>query len=191
MSEQLLEWPLKIKSGKISREKGKTELTANIDDFIAQKIQRPAIVAAWLDNRVIWGVYEDGKISLSDDSQLEIAFLQELRVFNEDEELHIRINRQNMVWRYINDTIGEENIEYVDCMARLWGKATVNQGIKAGYTTLVDKERKISLTIPVTGKPEHYYGLVTRNYIEYDENTSQAGYRDYRYVTIKEAGRDK
>ena len=58
-----------------------------------------------------------------------------------------------------------------------------------GYVRLRDDGRGLEMIVPCGDINAEQYGLVTRNYIEADEQTKQAGYTDYRFVRIADAHR--
>lgn len=114
------------------------------------------------------------------------AYWQEIRVFNQLGELHLERMGEAAGGRFRLDSKaaadGMHPQEYVDSMARLWGKASKTES--DGRICLADADRKLSLTIPACCQKSDYYGLVTRNYIGENPVTHQAGYVDYRYVAI-------
>ncbi len=107
----------------------------------------------------------------------------ECRIFNRAEELHLKRDGNNFSGRYVRDELGEGNF-YVDSFARLWGE---NSSEDDGWITLLDAQRKISMTIPSDDKGKKFYGLTTRNYIDSDKATGLSGYVDYRFVALESA----
>ncbi len=186
--ETALEDVLELQQGRGETAWGKEAAESDLAAFIAQKLERDGNVVVWFDDCIVWGTYRDGEIFLADESALHPPYVQEMRIFNREEELYLRKSRGFFLWRYRKDGDGGE-IEYVDCLSRLWGKAERKENAPAGYVLLEDRQRKIALTIPAGELCAPYYGLVTRNYIEYDNETGQAGYGDYRFVAIEPAGR--
>ena len=114
------------------------------------------------------------------------AYWQEIRVFNQLGELHLERAGESAGGRFRLDSKAAANgmhpQEYVDSVARLWGRAAHSEA--DGRICLADEDRKLSLAIPACGQKSEYYGLVTRNYIGENPVTHQAGYVDYRYVAI-------
>jgi len=141
-------------------------------------------VICWMMNRIIWGTWKNGAFELVDGSKLELSYLLEMRVFNNQEELLLKKQNAQLTGRYVSDE-GTKSEEVVDTISRLWG---TNKGshIEKGIAMLKDDERKLCLQIPMEEAAE-YYGLITRNYIDSDARTGQSGYVDYRYLEIATA----
>jgi CRISPR-associated protein (TIGR03984 family) len=160
---------------------------SDIEAIIKKVIKGDAVLVVWQMNRIIWGIWQDGEIVLSDGSRLEMIYVNEMRVFNEQGELHLSKSGDAFSGRYREDQ-GNQSCEYVDTVSRFWGSKGKRE---KGFVELNDEERKIQLTVPCD-KDGKYYGLVTRNYIGINDKTGQAGYDDYRYVRIisGEGGRE-
>ena len=144
-----------------------------------------ALWITWSSARSEMGILQTRCIPFSDGTtDVDVAFLQDMRIFNDVEELRLTVQHDEIVYRYISDETGKP-ISYVDSSSRLIGEN--NPGYAQlkrveGFTYLVDTGRKLSQIIPVsTSKPYCY--LTTRNYIGYLDNY-QASYTDYRYVKI-------
>jgi len=157
--------------------------TTEVDliNLINQNMYEDGIVIVWSTFEIKWGYYRDKIFRFSDQStNIDFKYLQEMRIFNNKEELRI-INQNGVVrYRYINDE--EEKVPYIDSTSRLIGKNIFAHNISE-FTKLVDIGRKISQVIPLSQAGEFCY-LTTRNYIGYLEN-HQASYVDYRYVSVK------
>ena len=143
-------------------------------------LSAPAKAVIWQQHRLIFGRWEEGKLSLADGSPLEAELILELRVFNEQEELHLVRSGEKLTGRLAQDGAGEQQ-SYVDSISPLWGKTSGEA--PAGYARLKDEDRQLELVVPVSEQGSRY-GLVTRNYIMASPLTYQAGYGDYRYVSI-------
>ena len=173
----------------------------NIEQLCNKKILKPqSKIAAWFNHCVIFGIYEDGKITWAEDYKV-ISWKQfiEMRIFNDEEELYIGKNKI----RYIKDSPADSNApekettEYVETRSRLWGENTsYSKKIenfenipepKKGFVVLYDKERQIKMTVPYAGDGK-YYELALRSYIGYNKTTGQAGYAYYRFADIKIKG---
>ena len=140
---------------------------------------------------IFWGELSDNKISLLDMEHINFKLCQEIRIFNINFELHLRIISNKAVGRLVIDydkMIDKENIylsEYVDTVSRFWGENITDDD--ADKLILHDFSRKLTLKLPVSQlecSNAKFYGLKTRNYIEKDMDTYQVGYGDYRYVEI-------
>lgn len=130
-------------------------------------------------HRIVWGRWQAGEIHLADESALDASLIEEMRAFNEKEELHLVKKRGKLIGRHRLDADGKD-AEAVDSAAPLWGERTSCEG---GYVTLADAGRGLSLTVPAEGTAARC-ALVTRSYIGYDPETQQAGYEDMRYKAI-------
>ena len=161
--------------------------TANVNVLavVNEYMKQEGRVITWSVHEVKWGYYKQGGFQFSDGTtDVDLAYLQDMRIFNDVEELRLTVQHGEILYRYISDEVGE-SVSYVDSTSRLIGEN--NAGYSEinrveGFTYLVDTGRKLSQIIPVsTSKP--YYYLTTRNYIGYLDNY-QASYTDYRYVKI-------
>ncbi|MCI7478195.1 MAG: CRISPR-associated protein Csx19 [Selenomonadales bacterium] len=150
-----------------------------------------ATVVVWMVHGIFWGELSDNKISLLDMENINFKLCQEIRIFNINFELHLRIISNKAVGRLVIDydkMIDKENIylsEYVDTVSRFWGENITDDD--ADKLILHDFSRKLTLKLPVSQlecSNAKFYGLKTRNYIEKDMDTYQVGYGDYRYVEI-------
>ncbi len=140
-------------------------------------------IGVWQLHEVRWGRLTDGTIHLYENAPVEEAYIQEVRIFNANEELHLYRRQDSYTGRYVRDE-GAEAVSYVDSFSRLWGE---RQGeVQDGFVTLRDAQRFLQMPVPVDAVGTTY-GLVTRNYIHVDEKTGQAGFGDYRYVRIDAA----
>ena len=157
----------------------------NIASVAKEHMQLDGLVVIWYVHEVKWGYYKNGAFQFSDGSTtVENAYLQDMRIFNDTEELRITVQNGFVGYRYISDASGE-SVSYVDSTSRMIGEndAGYAQLHKIeGFTHLVDTGRKLSQIIPVTATKQYCY-LTTRNYIGYLDN-HQASYIDYRYVSI-------
>ena len=152
--------------------------SSDIEKFLRNKISHGTFVA-WQIQNIIWDNFDAENFSANVDDWLEC------RIFNRDEEIHIKRTGENFVGRYICDELGSGNF-YVDSFARLWGERDENFSAD-GWIKLQDKPRKISMKIPCDDNDKKFYGLLTRNYIDSDDDTGLSGYVDYRFVAIESA----
>lgn len=157
----------------------------NVLSIVKKFMKYDGLVITWSVHEVKWGYYKQGVFQFSDGTtDVDLAFLQDMRIFNECEELRLTVRHGEGVYRYINDESGEP-VRYVDSTSRLIGEnnagySQLNQ--VEGFTYLVDTGRKLSQIIPISTSKQYCY-LTTRNYIGYLDNY-QASYTDYRYVKI-------
>lgn len=185
MGLELAENTLKIEQIGSTREATACALTlADLMRCLTERFSGRAFFVAWQMNGIVWGRWQDGQLALAAGGALNLQYIEELRVFNETAEIHLCRRDGKLQGRFINDTVGNP-IKFVDSFSRLWGE---KERVENGYITLVDKNRKLTMTVPCDDEGEGlWYGLVTRNYIGINETTYQAGYTDYRYVGITSA----
>ncbi len=115
-------------------------------------------------------------------------YMIQLRVFNKKEEILIKKFEDRYRVRIIKDDVDEntenaKQVPFVDDASTLFGKNTQSKNMAEGFVQLIERGRKIAMTIPSYDKAD-YYAMVTRSYIVYDEKTGQAGYGYYRYLDI-------
>lgn len=151
----------------------------SVEKILSEKfLQSDGIFVAWQIQSVIFGKFENGKIKLKNGSP-EIENWEECRIFNEVEELHLKNFAGEFRGRYVREEEGTGDY-FADSFSRFWGEY---YGRENNFVKLVDSERKLCLEIP-TEIDAKYYGLLTRNYIGFDEETGLGGYVDYRFVKI-------
>ena len=146
---------------------------------------KKANVVVWQVHGITWGRWQNGSLKLAGDAAKKCSLWLELRVFNEEEELHLKKSGDMWLGRWRKDGAGEAT-EYVDSISRFWGERVEAADAPEGYMKLEDAARKLKQILPQAEEHAKYYGLVTRSYIGY-EATGQAGYADYRYVRIAAA----
>ena len=146
---------------------------------------KEANVVVWQVHGITWGRWQNGSFKLAGDAAKKCSLWLELRVFNEEEELHLKKSGDMWLGRWRKDGAGEAT-EYVDSISRFWGEMVEAADLPEGYMKLEDAARKLKQILPQAEEHAKYYGLVTRSYIGY-EATGQAGYADYRYVRIAAA----
>lgn len=146
---------------------------------------KEANVVVWQVHGITWGRWQNGSLKLAGDAAKKCSLWLELRVFNEEEELHLKKSGDLWLGRWRKDGAGEAT-EYVDSISRFWGEMVEAADLPEGYMKLEDAARKLKQILPQADEHAKYYGLVTRSYIGY-EATGQAGYADYRYVRIAAA----
>ena len=161
--------------------------TANVNVLavVKEQMKQEGLVITWSVHEVKWGYYKHGGFQFSDGTtDVDLAYLQDMRIFNETEELRLTVQYGEIIYRYINDEVGEP-VTYVDSSSRMIGEVDAGRtqlNRVEGFTSLVDTGRKLSQIIPVSTTKQYCY-LTTRNYIGYLDN-HQASYTDYRYIKI-------
>lgn len=165
----------------VSLERNETALCEKLETLGMKE----ANVVVWQVHGITWGRWQNGSLKLAGDAAKKCSLWLELRVFNEEEELHLKRSGDLWLGRWRKDGAGEAT-EYVDSISRFWGERVEAADAPEGYMKLEDAARKLKQILPQAEEHAKYYGLVTRSYIGY-EATGQAGYADYRYVRIAAA----
>ena len=165
----------------VSLERNETALYEKLETLGMKE----ANVVVWQVHGITWGRWQNGSLKLAGDAAKKCSLWLELRVFNEEEELHLKKSGDLWLGRWRKDGAGEAT-EYVDSISRFWGEMVETADLPEGYMKLEDAARKLKQILPQAEEHAKYYGLVTRSYIGY-EATGQAGYADYRYVRIAAA----
>ena len=170
-----------LKLGECKSDSERVEWSAReLQEKLREKIS-DGLFVAWQIQSVVWGKF-DGEKFFSTEA-FDVDDWLECRIFNANEEIHLRRFGDKFIGRYVHDDLNGAGNFYVDSFARLWGEEISSEN---GWTKLEDASRKISMTIPAIGG-EKLYGLTTRNYIDDDDETGLSGYVDYRFVAIESA----
>ena len=142
-------------------------------------------VLVYLDHAIRIGSFEGGKIKLMEE-ELEPAFIQKLRIFNTEAELFLwRGDEGGFNGRYRVDGSGEI-CSYVDMVQYLWGTSAIEQG----NHLIMEEGRGVRVVIPqkLFNKTINNNSRVLvriRNYIDYLDETGQAGYVDCRMMGLE------
>ena len=155
--------------------------------LIGEYFHKDAYIVLWQMQSIVWGKYENNAVVWADEEDVFEDGWQELRVFNEMEELHLYRKGAELIGRYRSDD-GQDNCEYVDSFSRFWGeKPKTVEAVENGFVKIQDIERKLEMIIPASVENAKRYGLLTRNYVTTNEVNGQAGYTDFRFVKIASA----
>lgn len=178
-ANELVTQPLRLQTGQTTL----TPLTdiQSLTACLTTYLTDPANIVVWQYDRIRWGRWQDGVLTLADGSPLRDEYVLEARCFNAERELHLLRRHGLYQGRLLDDTTGPVS-EYVDSASRLWGKRS--GVVQQGFVELKDTERFLRLVVPVS-QTSDYYALVTRNYVTANAITGQSGYSDYRYVAIE------
>lgn len=162
----------------------------NLSEYLAEKAQGSYKVVWQAVNELKFGYYNNNdKFIFADEITPSEKYVMQIRLFNNDEEILLQKDGGKYNVRIIKDSINrqtdeDEMVKVVDDASTLFGERTEIKIDTKGFVRLVEKGRKISLTIP-TQDTAKYYALVTRSYITFDTETGQAGYGYYRYLDIR------
>lgn len=142
---------------------------------------------------LLFGWYEGGQLLFCEDIKFTEQDIEEIRVFNEMQEICVQRRGSGFWVRSITDYPCKNNgkdVDSVDSSSRLFG-SVVNTGQEKRFAELYEPGRKIRLLIPVEDAEKGYtYMIKTRSYITKDNTTGQAGYGYYRYVAIQKERKD-
>lgn len=176
--------PTEIQAGK-SHVQDDIAIPASMAD-LQNKLQelgiQEGLMILWQVNSINWGTWKDGQFHYDGPAPKDSLVL-ELRVFNEQEELHLLKKGGSFEGRYRKDGEGKE-AEYIDSASKFWGKKAERQDTAKGFVCLIDKDRKLRMSIPAITADAETYALETRSYVEINKQTAQAGYADYRFKAI-------
>ncbi len=151
---------------------------AKIRDYIKEESN----VVAYLDNEVLIGKY-DGDFSFQGDKRIdkriEKRFIRRLRIFNQDEELHLWRSNGELHGRYRSDGEGE-GTDCIEANQVIFGtKAEI-----CNEYTILTEQRGTKMAIPGKWKADNKdtrIAIKTRHYISYKDGY-QAAYADVRFV---------
>lgn len=156
----------------------------NLEEFISQQISGNSFVVAYLDYKVIIGRFEDKKFQFYNGENLELKYVQRLRVFNEAQELLIWRSSDGLGGRSRTDEAGNDTY-VVDARQVLFG--TEATFLDNNYTKISEK-RGTELTLPFSGidtmnekSKKNRVCIKTRNYIK-PNDVHQVTYEDCRFV---------
>ncbi|MEJ9152467.1 type III-D CRISPR-associated protein Csx19 [Bacillus smithii] len=141
------------------------ELKKGIRDFFKEE---KGFILAWLDYEVKAGFVSQGEMIFYDHS-LEEEYLQELRVFNEKRELHVRRWEEQFVGRMIVDGGDGEYNDIFDEKHYIWGQVVEGEN---GWLKVSEKNRGFQIYIPSLSQQDVpqkicYY---VRNYLKEDDD---------------------
>lgn len=128
---------------------------------------REGYIVLWQYHAIFTGVVEGGKVTwLNDEPVAGDEHLVRVRAFNEAREYYFWRSGSKMQGRLRTDAPGEGQ-EVVDTSMMLRG--VVGQPLQKASADLAAND----------------LAVVTRNYIDYDKTTQQAGYVDSRFVKFQ------
>ena len=142
-----------------------------------------AAVFAWQIHTAGWGKWDGKNFQMAAGKDICLDYLQEIRVFDQEAELHLTRNGDKFAGRYLRDGGGEKELMYVDAFARLFGDI---EGSHSGFTRLKDSSRQLEYLVPLE-MAEGHVGLLTRNYIDEVGDMGQLSYVDYRFMALEPA----
>lgn len=175
--------PLKKNGLKLHRVKTEVRplfFEGKIDEFLENNFKEDGYIIAFLDYRVLAGLFRDGKCIFYNHGDLEEKYLLRLRLFNGSKELYLWRSADGFKARLRIDGEGEET-PVVDAHQVLWG----TKARPLGEFTELTEERGTTLIVPlknleINDKHNRLF-IQTRNYVGYTE-AHQATYVDCRFM---------
>lgn len=159
---------------------------SRLDDLLCKQFTHKAYVALWLDYKVLIGLWQDEKFRFYKDEPFELKYVQRLRAFNEQRELHVW--RTNGKWkgRFRSDIAGEP-AEAVEAHQLLFG--TKGERLSPEFAS-IEEDRGTKLILPLQnlrfdkdGNPNTRVFIRTYNYVR-PNTVHQASYVDCRFVAF-------
>ena len=185
MSENLLKTKKCSESVQTITIESKESLLKQINDHFDQ-----AKAFVLFKDKALFGMFKNDELSFSENYDLKLKMIEEMRVFNDEKELYLYRKNNALFARLREDSEtgnGEER-EYVISKIALWG--TEAKKLENNWTRL-SEDRGITLTIPFVPEKKvdehHPVFIVVHSYIEY-LNGVQASYCDSRFVRFTEGG---
>lgn len=143
-----------------------------------------ATVFAWQIHTAGWGRWDGRNFQMAAEKDICLDYLQEIRVFDQEAELHLTRCGDKFAGRYLKDEGEDKELMYVDAFARLFGDIA---GSEAGFTKLRDDSRQLEHLVPLEVADGKHIGLLTRNYIDEVGDMGQLSYVDYRFMALEPA----
>lgn len=172
--------PLQCESRKVSRTE--TIVKDSLHHILEEYKNDCYVAMVHAMNTLLIGIFNKGSFQFPNGESLDEKYILQLRLFNEKEEIKLIKDKFGYLVSHIKEGIGD-SVEAVDSLSPFIGKR-LKEIMKDGFVTLFESGRKIRLVIPVDIQAEQY-GLVTRSYITYNDETGQASYGFHRYVAIQ------
>jgi len=159
------------------------------DDFrklLVEKITEKSFVVAYLDYKVLIGIFDNGDFAFFNDEKFEDKFVQRIRVFNQNEEFLAWRISDGFGVRFRQDNKGNDTVEVVEAFQALFG--TKVEIANNNFSRIKEEKRGTELVVPLNNLSiddrENRLFIKTRNYIKYDSELHQATYFDSRFVTF-------
>ena len=146
-------------------------------DDVSNYIKNDSYVVAYLDNEVLFGVYNNSEFEFPNNKKVVFEYLKRIRIFNETEELHIWFSKGKLKGRYRKDEEGNET-DIVEANQVVYGTKYESDDM-----TLIEN-RGTKIVLPnkfVVDEKKNRVAIKTRHYIKY-LNGFQASFCDARFV---------
>ena len=130
------------------------------------------------------GWFRQGKLEFPDAEIPDDRYLDQIRLFNEKEEILVKQAGEGYLVRIIRDMAGN-SVKTVDSSSPVFGNPVADETIPHGFVRVYEPGRKVNLILPAANTASSF-SVRTRSYITYNEKTTgQAGYGYFRYVAIE------
>ncbi len=149
-------------------------------------------VMLWLDDRVLIGKWQDGDLQFYQESGFDFKYVQRLRVFNNNKEIHVWRSGEQWLGRI---RIDEEGNETAVVIAHQLLFGTKGRRLDAQFIQLTE-DRGTTLTLPLTNfhfeahdNPQSRIFIKTHNYVR-TNRVFQATYFDCRFVAFTDGSKE-
>ncbi len=160
----------------------------DLRNVLADRFDGNGFVVAYLDNRVLIGRWNGEKFSFHDDSTLNDAYVQKIRVFDRNREFLAWRTHQGFKGRIRKDDFQGEGADVVIAEQALAGTRMEKAG--DGFSKIFETSgARLYLPfepISVDSKKNRIF-IKTHNYVEYN-HMNQATYEDCRFVEFTAGG---
>jgi len=153
-----------------------------LDAVIRENFAGRCYVVAWLDYKVLIGIWEDEAFHFYGGEQFEEKYIQRLRVFNQQKEFHVWRSNGRLKGRLRTDNLSGTGSTVVVAHQVLFG--TTARALNAHFTEISER-RGTKLILPfsnvkVDDKQNRVF-IKTHSYITFNP-VHQATYSDCRFV---------
>lgn len=150
-----------------------------------------AYVVAWLDYKVLIGLWQEGNFRFYKNESFDLKYVQRLRVFDAQKELHVWRTQGKWKGRFRIDGEGKQ-AEAVEANQLLFGTKGERLAPEYEYAR-IEEDRGTMLILPLKnvhfdkgGNPSTRVFIKTHNYVE-PNAVHQASYVDCRFVAFTDA----
>jgi CRISPR-associated protein (TIGR03984 family) len=162
-----------------------------LDMVLRDNFSAGGYVVAWLDYKVLVGTWENGAFHFYRDETFEHKFIQRLRIFNQQKEVHIWRSNGTLKGRLRTDELSGEGVTAVVAHQVLFG--TTGRPLNAHFTEISEVLRGTKLILPflnieVNAKQDRVC-IKTHNYVKFNP-VHQATYCDCRFVAFTDGQRN-
>ncbi|MBI4854562.1 MAG: TIGR03984 family CRISPR-associated protein [Acidobacteria bacterium] len=154
--------------------------------FVQENSMSRAYVVAWLDYEVLIGIWENQEFIFYNSKNLDLKYVQRLRIFNQEKELFLWRTNEQLKGRLRQDNQEGSKVATVIAKQLIFG--TKSKPLDNFFTEIYE-DRGIKLILPFTNlmvddkDKNNRIFLQTHNYIK-TTLTHQATYFDCRFVAF-------